>query len=59
MVRTRTRVRPVYVSVGWGLTLAAAARLVEASTTRYRLPEPTRLADIEVERFKRAYLGRR
>ncbi len=59
VVRTRTRVRPVYVSVGWGLTLAAAARLVEASTTRYRLPEPTRLADIEVERFKRAYLGRR
>lgn len=57
-VRTRTGVRPVYVSVGWGLTLPAAARLVEACTTRYRLPEPTRLADIEVARFKREWPGR-
>ncbi len=57
VLRTRTGVRPVYVSVGWGLTQTGAARLVERCVTRYRLPEPTRLADIEVARFKRAQLG--
>lgn len=56
-VRTRSGVRPVYVSVGWAATLGAAVRLVLGCVTRYRLPEPTRLADIEVERFKRASLG--
>lgn len=44
-LRTRSNVRPVYVSVGHRLSLASAARLVLACTTRYRLPEPTRLAD--------------
>lgn len=44
-LRTRSNVKPVYVSVGHRLSLASAVRLVLACTTRYRLPEPTRLAD--------------
>jgi deoxyribonuclease V len=56
-VRTRSGVRPVFVSVGWAISLPAAVRLVLSCRTRYRLPEPTRLADVEVERFKRGFLG--
>ncbi len=46
VVRTRTGVRPVYVSVGHRMTLEAAVALTLRCTTRYRLPEPTRLADL-------------
>jgi deoxyribonuclease V len=44
VVRTRSRVRPVFVSVGHRVDLAAAVSLVLNCTTRYRLPEPTRWA---------------
>ncbi len=44
VVRTRSRVRPVFVSPGHRIGLESAIRLVLACTTRYRLPEPLRLA---------------
>ena len=44
VVRTRQGVKPVFVSVGHRIDLDGAVRLVMACTTRYRLPEPTRLA---------------
>jgi deoxyribonuclease V len=44
-VRTRPGARPIYVSIGHRVTLETAIRLVLRCTTRYRLPEPTRLAD--------------
>jgi len=44
LLRTRTNVRPVYVSVGHRIGLETALDYVLACTTRYRLPEPTRLA---------------
>lgn len=44
-LRTRERVKPVIVSPGHRMDLAQAVRLVLQFTTRYRLPEPTRLAD--------------
>jgi deoxyribonuclease V len=44
VVRTRDRVRPVFVSVGHRIDLEAAVSLVLECTTRYRLPEPTRWA---------------
>jgi deoxyribonuclease V len=44
VVRTRSGVKPVYVSVGHRLTLDEAVALTLACTTRYKLPEPTRLA---------------
>ncbi|MCZ7539993.1 MAG: deoxyribonuclease V [Anaerolineae bacterium] len=43
-LRTRANVKPVYVSVGHRAALDDARALVLACTTRYRLPEPTRLA---------------
>lgn len=44
VLRTRAAVRPVYVSVGNRITLDEAVAWVLRLTTRYRLPEPTRLA---------------
>jgi len=48
VVRTRTDVRPLYVSPGHRTTVAGAAALVLACCTRFRLPEPTRAADRRV-----------
>jgi len=44
LLRTRAKVSPVYVSVGHRIGLEPALDYVLACTTRYRLPEPTRLA---------------
>jgi deoxyribonuclease V len=46
VVRTRDRVKPVYVSIGHRITLEQAVELTLSSTTRYRLPEPTRQAHL-------------
>lgn len=45
VVRTRTRVRPLYVSVGHRITLKEAVQWVLNTAVRYRLPEPIRHAD--------------
>ena len=50
----REGVKPVYVSAGHRIDLPAAARLVLDCTVRYRLPEPTRLADVLVAAVKRS-----
>jgi deoxyribonuclease V len=44
-LRTRERVKPIYVSPGHRIGLETAIRYVMACTTRYRLPETTRQAD--------------
>jgi deoxyribonuclease V len=45
VLRTRTGVKPVYVSPGHLIDVAHSVSFVLACCTRYRLPEPTRLAD--------------
>ena len=45
-VRTRTGVKPVYVSIGHKIDLATAVEWVLHCSGKYRLPEPTRLAHI-------------
>jgi deoxyribonuclease V len=52
VVRTRTNVKPVFVSVGNKCLLADAIEVTLACTSRYRLPEPTRLAHQRVSRLK-------
>jgi deoxyribonuclease V len=44
VLRTRTGVKPVFVSVGHKLSLPEAVRQVLGCCRGYRLPEPTRLA---------------
>jgi deoxyribonuclease V len=43
-LRTRPKIRPVYVSVGHRVDLPSAIRMVLNCTSGYRLPEPCRLA---------------
>lgn len=45
VLRTRTGVKPVFLSVGSGIDLDTATRHVLALTPAYRLPETTRAAD--------------
>ena len=45
VLRSRAQVKPLFVSVGHGLCLRAAERVVLETCTRYRLPEPIRHAD--------------
>lgn len=52
-VRTRTGVRPVFVSVGHRVDLDTAVEVVLASAPKYRVPEPIRRADRLVGRMRR------
>jgi len=51
IVRTRPNVRPIYVSVGHRVDLASAIATTLRCVTRYRLPEPTRLAHQHASRL--------
>ena len=44
VLRTRSGVKPVYVSIGHKIDLAASLQVVLACCPKYRLPETTRLA---------------
>ena len=57
-VRTRTGAREVYVSPGNRISLASAVRLVLATTTRYRMPEPLRAAHRHAVECRAAGEGR-
>ena len=45
VVRTRTRVNPMFISIGHRISLQTSIHYVLACSKGYRLPEPTRLAD--------------
>jgi len=53
VLRTRDHVKPVFVSIGHRVGLKEAIRLTVACGKGYRIPEPTRQADLLVEKAKR------
>jgi deoxyribonuclease V len=53
VLRTRTDVKPIYVSAGHRVALLSAIKLVLAVCDGYRIPKPTREADHFVEQLKR------
>ncbi len=55
VIRTRTGVKPVYVSPGHLMDIKNASRLVLACCTKYRLPEPTRHAHLLVNRIRKEF----
>ena len=52
VLRTRKGVKPVFVSIGNRTDLKSAEDLAVKCVDRYRIPEPTRQADMEVRRLK-------
>ena len=55
-VRTRSGVRPVYVSQGHRVSLESAIRLTLAATSEFRIPRPTRDADHFATEIKTKWL---
>lgn len=53
-LRTKKNSLPVYVSTGHKVGLESAIKWVLHCTTRYRLPEPTRLAHLHANRYRHA-----
>lgn len=53
VLRTRDNIKPVFVSIGYRVTLNDAVKIVSSCVTRYRLPEPTRLAHILVTHHRK------
>jgi deoxyribonuclease V len=56
LVRTRDRVKPLYISPGHRMDTDTAVRMVLAACRGYRLPEPTRQADILVAKAKKLFV---
>ena len=54
VVRTRSRVRPLYVSPGHLCDLDGAVSVVLATTVKYRLPVPSQMAHEYVNEIRRA-----
>ena len=52
VVRTRTNVKPIFVSVGNKCLLKDAVKITLGCTTKYRLPEPTRIAHQLVSKLR-------
>ena len=53
LLRTRARVKPLWISPGHRMDITSAARIVLACTSRYRLPEPIRAAHFLVGEARR------
>ncbi|MFB3926063.1 MAG: deoxyribonuclease V [Syntrophales bacterium] len=52
VLRTKSKVKPIFVSPGHKISLERAVSVAFASCAGYRLPEPTRRAHLEVNRIR-------
>lgn len=53
VIRTRKKVKPIYVSVGHKISLNSAQKVVMQCLDGFRIPKPTREADRYVARLKK------
>ena len=53
VLRSRSKVKPIYISVGHRITLPDALRIIQQCITKYRLPEPTRQAHLIANELRR------
>jgi deoxyribonuclease V len=58
VLRTRRGVKPMWISPGHRIDSEGARRVVLEGCTRYRMPEPTRRAHLEVNALRRAWTAR-
>ncbi len=56
VLRTRKKVKPVYISVGHKLLLNQAIEIMQNCSVNYRIPEPTRQAHLIVNQLRRGEL---
>jgi deoxyribonuclease V len=59
VLRTRDRVKPIYVTTGHRVSLESAVRIARQCLDGFRIPKPTREADHFVRDLRRAYQERR
>jgi len=55
VLRTRDKVKPIYVTTGHRVSLESAVKLVKQCLDGFRIPKPTREADHYVRELRRAY----
>ena len=53
VLRNKNKVQPIFVSVGHKITLEEALEFTHQTTTKYRLPETTRIADAHSKSYKK------
>jgi deoxyribonuclease V len=59
VLRTRDRVKPIYVTTGHRVSLESAVQIVTRCLDGFRIPKPTREADHFVRDLRRAYQQQR
>ncbi len=57
VLRNKPRVKPIFISPGHLVDINKSIEVVRNTSTKYRLPEPTRLADKFTKELKKNYLG--
>jgi deoxyribonuclease V len=55
VLRTKIKVKPVFISVGHLITLEQARDILLKCVHKFRLPEPTRLAHLLVSNYRKKY----
>jgi len=56
VLRTKENVRPLFVSPGHKIDLKASIEIVLGCTSKYRIPDPLRMADFISKKLKREKL---